>query len=371
MSPGYRVRLHASDYDPSRHRAFVIGGDVGGTNINLMLAGVGDEPEMVASLHFATKDHRTLREPLEETLAYCQREYSRPVRGIALAVAGPVREHRWCRLTNADLTVDADEIRDAFGLETVVINDFEALGFAIPLLERRYPQSLSPLERERAAVLPPKDAASESRGVKAVLGPGTGLGKSILVYDRAMGFHIPLPSEGGHTDFPAQNQRQWELVEYVKGKTRISSVAYEDLLSGRGLASLYSFLRLKENHPETRFTREIDAAEYKAPLISRYWTEDTYARRASELFVELLAQCARNLALEVLAPGGVYLAGGIAIRNPGWFTGGRFIGEFENHPTYRHLLQRMPVYLITDYDASMYGAALVATKAQLLKEIWL
>jgi glucokinase len=343
-------------YNPSRYRSFFLGADVGGTNINIVLAGLAEHLEMLASFRFKTADFRDLNDPLEESLDYISSRYKVSVEAIVIAAAGPVKEHRWCRLTNADLEIDAGDLKDSLNLPCLILNDLEALGYSIGYLESESPQLL--LELERAGKKPGKVA-----GTRAILAPGTGLGKAIVIRNSELGIDVVLPSEGGHADFAPQESLEWEMVNYLK-EAGCWPVYYEDLLSGKGLGRIYSFLQWKNIYPTSRFTGILKESQDVAAAISRYYTKDEMARHAVEIFVKIYARCARNFALDVLARGGIYLGGGIAARNIGWFTDSIFAKEFENHRQYRSLLREIPLFLVTSYDAGMYGAACVASRGE-------
>ncbi|MBI4332084.1 MAG: glucokinase [Chloroflexi bacterium] len=369
------------EHDPRRYHSFFVGADVGGTNISLVLAGLtgpdvreagGEKIEMLVSFKAKTAGVRDFFEPLEEALDYCRDTFGAPAKTVAIAAAGPVEGHRWCRLTNINLEIDAEKLGDRLNVPCFLLNDFEALGYSINYLEAEKPELLLELDRGGERPFPPVKpgvrvtSSPRPPGARALLGVGTGLGKAILAPNSELGFYITLPSEGGHADFPVQDPFEWELVSYIKQVTGFP-VYYEDLLSGRGLGNTYSFVRAHGLHPTSHFTSIIEKARDKAPAIAKYYLQDEAAKHTVDLFVNVFARCARNFALDVLARGGVYLAGGIVTRNLKWITGGEFAREFENHRQYRPVLEQIPLLVITSYEAGTYGAAFVAAKGE---ELW-
>ena len=176
------------------------------------------------------------------------------------------------------------------------MNDFDLIGYGVNFLDRS-----DFLEMPPRKVSKPRRSHSN----RATVGAGTVLGKSILIYDKGLGLYAPHPSEGGHSDFPATMPWERELIDFMqdleKGRRAIS---YEDLLSGKGLERIYRFLRRKESLPESYFTRQIDATEEEALLLSQYVDQDETCKEAFRLFLELYAKCARNFALDTLALGG-------------------------------------------------------------------
>lgn len=354
------------EYSPHLYHCFFLGVDVGGTNISIVLAGLGsggagegERMEMLATFRGKTAEASDVYYPVKEAVEYCLKKFSAQIRAIGIAAAGPVEGHRWCRLTNVDLEIDAEALGDKLNIPCFLLNDFEAQGYAINFLEREKPEAVIKLERDGRKV-------EGTPGTRALLGAGTGLGKAILIASSELGFYITLPSEGGHADFAAQDLLEWEMVSHIKEVTGFP-VYYEDLLSGRGLGNIYSFIRTRSLYPASRFSSLVDGAKDKAPAVARYYQKDKTAGHAVEMFVIIFARCARNFALDVLARGGVYLGGGIAAKNMDWFTDGRFVKEFEEHRQYRALLEQIPVFIIASYEAGIYGAAFVASRGE---ELW-
>ena len=148
-----------------------------------------------------------------------------------------------------------------------------------------------------------------------------------------------------------------ELADYVRRKLKSKEpLGYEELVSGPGIARIYSFLRFIKEFPATKYTREIDKAIKKEELISKYALTDRTCRKTMELFVMFLARCASNLALDALSYGGVYIAGGIAPKNIDLFRQD-FMPEFIKNYSMSHLLKKMPVFVIMNPEASLVGAA--------------
>ena len=354
---------------PHLYRSFFLGADVGGTNVSIVLAGLTqpgasgsverERLEMVASFGCKTADVSDFNELMGEVVDYCLKKCGAQIKAIAIAAAGPVEGHRWCRLTNFDLEMDTEKLGDKLNIPCFLLNDFEALGYSINFLEAEKPELLQKLGRGGRVV-------EGTPGARALLGVGTGLGKAILMSNPELGFYTTLPSEGGHADFPAQDALEWEMVSHIQDVTGYP-VYYEDLLSGRGLGNMYSFIRNKMSLPASRYAAVIEQAIDKAPAISKYSLEDAAAKATADMLVRIFARCARNFALDVLARGGVYIGGGVVEKNLDWFTSGAFINEFERHRQYRPVLEQMPVSVITLRDAGMYGSAFVASKGE---ELW-
>ena len=164
-----------------------------------------------------------------------------------------------------------------------------------------------------------------------------------------------MPSEAHHADFPAQNSMELELVEFIKKFRKTGNVTNGDVLSGEGLESIYLFLRKSGKFNETKFTKEIDKAKSKPEMISKYRRKDIICRKTFEIFKIAYARFAKGCVLDSLSFGGLYISGGIAAKNQDIFDR-QFIKEFEESQKMRKVLQKVPIYIILDYDAGLLGA---------------
>lgn len=88
------------------------------------------------------------------------------------------------------------------------INDFTAAGYGITRINPENCQVLGGCKDVKL-----KEGA---KSVKVVIGPGTGLGEGILKKDKEVGLFHPFPSEGGHCDFAAKTDEDWELVKFAR-----------------------------------------------------------------------------------------------------------------------------------------------------------
>jgi len=219
-----------------------------------------------------------------------------------------------------------------------ITNDFQIIGWGIASLG----------EADLFCAKAGEPGFGETR---AVIGAGTGLGKAILSFDGKR--YVPLPSEGGHSDFPIRDRLELDLAEYIRGG-RETPASYEDFLSGRGIEGIYEFLR--ETRGETDLTSEIEEAGDKAAEISEHRKIDPLCQETFRIYAKFYGRCAKNFVLETLATGGLYIAGGIAAKNREIFVSPEFQAEFLNAEKQQHILERTPVYVIANYDVSTIGA---------------
>ena len=351
----YTVKNFNESIPKEKFSSYVLGADIGGTNTNLCIAGMQDlKPTLLYSVHVKSNELTSVTPAVHEILRYAEENHNIQVTAACIGVAGVVSSDKQsARLTNAPWEIDLDDLQKHTSLQRItIINDFEAIGFGINVLNPNDPQDLLPVKpRSRQPIHDPQ----------AIIGAGTGLGKSILVYDEHFDVYLPLPSEGGHADFSPQNDQEMDLVTFIKEVRHISHpLPYEELVSGRGLEGIYLFLRSLERYKESMYTNEVDATEDKASLISKYKAVDETCKNAFLLFTRFYARCAKNFVLDTLACGGLYIAGGIALKNMEMFSTKEFIQEFENAYRRGDILKKVPISVITNNHVGLYGTCFAA-----------
>ncbi len=325
----------------SQH-ALLLVGDVGGTKTDLAIFAFDqDLRKPLARAHFYNADYTDLK----SIVAVFLRQAALDVDAACFDVAGPVLSGR-VRLTNLPWDVDAADLREALGLERVwVLNDLAAIAQAVPFLA---PPDLQVLNVGMAA----------PGGALAVIAPGTGLGEAFLVWDGVAYRHFP--SEGGHADFAPPTPEYIDLFRYLSG--RLEHVSYELVCSGRGIPHLYDYYRDSGRAADTpEFAAALASAADPTPLI----VESALGRgpvsplsvAALDAFVTILGAEAGNLALKVLSTGGLFIGGGIPPRVLPALADGRFMQAFFRKGRFAHILRNIPVAVITNPDATLFGAA--------------
>ena len=326
------------------YRQLILAGDIGGTNCSLGIFGIKNRPELIVSFHFKSRQLKDLYGPINLVLEYAKRRFGIKIEKCCLGIAGILSAKKdYVHLTNANLDLSMKSLSNRTALKKIILmNDFEAAGYGVNVLKSR-------------------DIKTIQKGFKipnapiVVIGAGTGLGKATLIYDNGRKMHIPLASEIHHADFPAQNKIEMELVDFIKKYRKIKNVSNGDILSGDGLENIYLFLRKSGRFKQSEFTREIDMAKSRPELISKYRKKEIACRKAFEIFKSAYAGFSKGCALDSLSFGGVYIFGGIAIKNPGIFDG-EFMKEFRKSHKMEKILQKIPVYLVLNPDAGLLGA---------------
>jgi glucokinase len=317
----------------------ILAGDIGGTNARL---GLFERRDGGVSL-VALETHPSQGAGgLEELLLAFRERHGQPIAAAALGVAGPVVGGR-IATTNLPWVVDPLGLARVLGLrEVVLMNDLEALAWAVDVLA---PEALVELQAGRP----------DAGGSRALIAAGTGLGEVALVRvgERA----VVLASEGGHGDFAARTEIEIALLRWLVG--RHGRASWERVLSGRGLHELYLFLREARHADEPAWLAEALRAGDPAAAISRAALDgrSEICAEALDLFVSAYGAEAGNLVLRTLAVGGVYLGGGIAPRILPWLRRPPFLAAFLAKGRLRPLLEGTPVRVISDDLAGLTGAA--------------
>jgi glucokinase len=320
----------------------LLAGDIGGTNTRLALyAPETGARHPVAEAKFNSAEYAGLEVIARRFLA----DTGRRVAHACFDVAGPVIDGR-AHLTNLPWTLDEAALAQALGIpRATLLNDLKAVAYAVPRLQ-------------------PADFVTLNAGVRdptgaiAVVAPGTGLGEAFLVWDGAR--HVACSSEGGHAGFAPADARQSGLRDWLA--RRFGHVSCERVLSGPGIANIYDYLcETAPGRVSAEFAASLADAPDRTPLIAQAGLADdtgtSLAGATLAMFAQVLGAEAGDLALKVLATGGVYLAGGIPRRMLSKLSSGDLMQAFTDKGRMSPLLSAMPVHVVTA-PAALLGAAL-------------
>lgn len=320
----------------------LLAGDIGGTKSTLTLfSREGSSLTPVIRSRMGTREFSSAGELVQSFLAQAGRAEValRELQMASLACAGAVVEGRVVT-NNLPWTVDTEALSKCLGLppnRILLINDLVAAAASLNHL----PQS---------DFLPLNQASSQPRAPKALIAAGTGLGEALLFWD-GHGYRI-FPSEASLTDFAPRNDRELLLVHSLR--QRMPRVCCEEIVSGRGFRAIHQIIFPGVQHawfddpsidPAAKITQQ--ALEGVCPACVetlQIWTE-AYAAEAG------------NMALRVLPFGGVYVAGGIALKILPKMKDGSFVRVFSDKAKLSKELARIPIYLVLNEDAPVLGAA--------------
>lgn len=313
----------------------ILTGDIGGTKTSLALFRGPAERLTMAGL--ATYASHAAASPLELIDRFLDENGRPALAGACLGIAGPVVGGT-ATATNLPWTVSEAKIASHCALPRVIlINDLLATACAVPLL---------PVDK----FLPLNNVAFPGQGSIGLIAAGTGLGEALLIPHRAR--YLPCASEGGHQDFAPQTDQQCRLHRHLARQH--DHVSLERLVSGPGLAAIYHFLHTEAGQPESPLGGEDPGAHIAAAGMAG---TDPLAVEALTLFATLYGAAAGNLALVGLTTGGICLGGGIAPKIAPILSGGAFMDAFLAKGRLSTLLARIPVRIIMDSQAALWGAA--------------
>lgn len=344
------IKKEHKKFNKASYNDFILGGDIGATNTHLGIFGVnGNSADLITSFDFLNKELISVYDAISFVVNFADKNYKLKIKKASFGIAGALSSGKDSAImTNIDWKISKKYLIKNTGLkEVILINDFEAVGYAISSLKK-------------SDVLIVKNAKKVQKAPILAIGAGTGLGKVILLYDNNKKSYFPVASEGGNTDFAAQDAEDFKLMGYIKSKTK-SNASYEDVLSGNGLVNIYSFIKKEKKFKQTKYTKEIDKSKTKPELISKYRIKDKTCKETFRIFKKAYARFARNFALDILPYGGIYIAGGIAPKNKEIFDK-EFNRIFMQNHKLSHVLKKIPIYLILNLNVGLIGAGMAGTK---------
>lgn len=306
----------------------ILGGDLGGTKTLLALAEVVDgAPRIVREERFDSGAYRHFNDLLAAFL-----RGSRGVRKACFGLAGPT-DGRTAQLTNLPWFIDGEALETAFGIGRVaLVNDFASAASGLDLL--------APAQRVTLQA-----GQLQAGAPRIILGAGTGLGVAGLV--EHLGRYEVVPGEGGHMGFSPQSAEEAELWRWAF--ERLGRVTVEDIIAGPGIARIYEFLTGSAVTPAEVGTAALAGS-------------DAQARHAIDLWLTMYGRFAGDLALQWLARGGVFVAGGVAAKLLPQISPRPFLAAFNDKRQHRHLAEATPVHLVTEERLGLLGALALAAR---------
>lgn len=319
----------------------LIAGDIGGTKTDLAIYSPESGPHVpLAETERHSADYPSLQAMVAEFLG----QVKMSVDVASFDVAGPVINGR-VKTTNLPWVMDEGTLAKDLNLKAAhLLNDLEAVARAVPALRAEDVVTINKGE-------------PVANGPIGIIAPGTGLGESFLTWDVSQ--YIAHGSEGGHSDFAPTDEFQIRLLQYLL--PRLGHVGVERVCSGIGVPNIYEFLRDEEKIPERPEIAQLIASAkdhtkviVEAALDPKHPSE--LCQETVKMLVSILASEAGNLALKVLATGGVYIAGGVALHLLNALQEPRFMQTFSRKGRFKDLMERIPIHVITT-RAALVGAA--------------
>ena len=326
--------------------------DIGGTNARFALARQG---QISAPVQLLCADFPGIEQGLETVFTQLTPEH--PPTRLSLAVAGTVADDE-VMISNNHWRFSKYQLKSRFGLDALtVINDFtaQALGVTCYLKGDRLftmdeatmnkaTMDEATMDGNSPHIQLLREGTADTDAPIAVLGPGTGLGFSALI--PAQGYMVPLETEGGQVGLAAQTQEEESLLAAIRSGQRHDRLVAEDILSGRGLVTLYN--HLGDNKLDT---------EQAAMLQILAENGEVQANKAIIHFLNFLGNYIASAILHLGAKQAVYICGGITPRLQKFLPQSAFFDRITHHDRFSDFIADVPVYLVQDNASGLRGSA--------------
>lgn len=320
----------------------ILSGDIGGTKCNLAAYEEnGDELRRVARLRYATRDFSSFEQLIE---TFCRDAKATSVRAAGFGVPGTVVDGR-LHAAHIPWILDSASLAESLHVpqqQIVLMNDLVASARGLKHLK-----SEDFLYLNRGVDHPEENVA--------VIAAGTGLGEAVLYWDGKG--HRAAPSEGGAADFAPRTDQEIAFLTFLK--KRLQRVSCEELFSGRGFRPIHEFLGPDIVHESFSKAAGESASEITQNALSG---SCPICVETLDFWTDAFGAESGNLALRVLAYGGVYLAGGIAVKILPLLKESTFCQAFADKGSLSPILANIPIAVVLNEDAPLLGAAYAALK---------
>ncbi len=305
----------------------ILSADIGGTNSRFAVFSTNSgDLSLLGSTWFKSTEVASFKELLLKLVESPLATYLEKIDSIVIAGAGPVEKGEVCSPPNISWKIFKADLNLHFPRASkYLINDFLAQAYS----------SISKCGRESVVI----KEGLKKEGAIGVIGAGTGLGKAYLT--SINGRYVGFPSEGGHAPFAVKRQEELEYVKFLSSKLGRAQISWEDVSAGKSFSYLYEFFYSKVARP-AEVSNLIKSGE--ADLVLK-----AYSR--------IIGRICMAYGLEVLATGGIYIAGGVLAKNMNILEDEGFLEEFLDTETQKSLIQDIPIYLIDNEDSGLWGGA--------------
>ena len=291
---------------------------------------------------YNTKDFSSLSEMVNKFVA---ENSLQNIEKISVAVPGPVIKGKSAP-ERLPWKLEAEEIKSHTKIDKVyLINDLEASAYGLG----------NSCENNIVII---HDSEKASPGNVAVLAPGEGLGEAGLFWDGEC--LRPFATEGGHCEFSPRTNDEVEFYQFLNKIYGI--VSWEKVLSKSGLFNIYRFLRDVKRQKQPDFlTEAIENGNFTEALIEGALDKkDRICTMTIDTFLIFMAREANSLVLKLKATGGLYLSGEIPLMLQKFINREKFYKNFIISDKMEGILKDIPIYLVTDTNTIINGAAVYA-----------
>ena len=322
-------------FDVTMHQAerHLLAADIGGTNSRFAHFMTDNAGELVLRAHIwlKTAEAKSFVNLLQNLRDSDFPFDPRQADIVGIAIAGPITQGVRVHPPLIPWEIDLSHAERDYGFRrSILMNDFVAQAYSC----------ISSLGKSAEPILA---GVAEPLATIAVIGAGTGLGKAILVPDDRGGYSA-APSEGAHACFPFVGEREFAFQRFLISSRRTRYATCNYVVSGSGLTAIHEFLTGRHREP----AQVVEEFPLHPETLS--WAAMFYGRAC------------RDFALETLSRGGLYIAGGLAARNPDIVQHDAFKKEFLDSDAMGSVLARLPVFLIRDQNSGLWGTVMKALR---------
>jgi len=304
-------------------------GDIGGTNARFALVAPGKSELMSIKTLQCTK-FETVQEAIKSYLSSID-----DVEIISACIASAGTTHLDVfKPANNDWVINKSNVSSALNdIQVNWINDFSAQALATTTLK-----SNDVIVINKGAVQPER--------VRLVIGPGTGLGTCGLI-NSSNGW-VPLPAQGGHSDFAPNSSLEIEIWTLLQ--EQFGHVAVERILSGPGIVNLYKAL-CQINEKEVLFNSpsEITSAAIKV-------NPDSISKETLHLFCRIFGSVTGTIALSTGCLGGIYITSDLVRNFLDFFIDSDFLKSFEDKGRLKYYMTDIPIFISKKENMGLIGS---------------
>jgi len=334
----------------------ILAGDVGGTKCNLgLFLKEGRALRSVFQRRLATRDYAGFEDLVEDFLrqaiAADANAKTPAIDAAGFGVAGVVAGGRHYS-ENLPWVVDVSVLVRSLELKNIrLLNDLTATALSLEKLPVTDFVSLNP-------------GTPAHNATRAVIAAGTGLGEAILFWDGET--YRVAAAEGGQADFAPRTEREIQLLSHLR--VQLPHVSCEEIVSGRGFRRIHEFLNPAVLHASFEASFESLEGNAASEITQRGLAQSCpVCVETLGLWTEIFGGVTGNFALQTMALGGIYIAGGIAVKILPKLQDGIFFKSFCGESKLAPVLARIPISVVVNEDAPIWGAAYEALMSSQVK----
>ena len=330
----------------------ILAGDVGGTKCNLgLFLQEGLTLRSIFQRRLATREYAGFEDLvadfLKQAIAADANAKEPAIDAAGFGVAGVVAGGRHYS-GNLPWVVDVSALAHKLNLKNIrLLNDLTATALSLERLPVTDFVSLNP-------------GTPSHNATKAVIAAGTGLGEAILFWDGEK--YQVAPAEGGQVDFAPHTAREIQLLTHLRAQ--LPHVSCEEIVSGRGFRRIHEFLNPGVRHASFESPEGNTAGEITQLGLAQ---SCPVCVEALGFWIEIFGGKTGNFALQTMALGGIYIAGGIAVKILSKLKDGTFFKSFCGENKLAPVLARVPISVVVNEDAPIWGAAYEALLSSQVK----